>query len=74
MTGTASDPEWDAIVRCWGSAYAFSVDRDEHPDQPYTARHREDRAPIRAASPSQLLDAIKDDAARRRPLATGEAT
>lgn len=67
MTNADTDDTrlWQEIVRCWGTAYTFSVDPDGFPDRPYAARRKDSQGTIRAASPGELLDEVKDDAARR---------
>jgi hypothetical protein len=71
MTSTSDAPELEAIVRFWGHAYTFSHDPDQHPERPYAARRKDGQGTIRAATPADLLDAIKDDTATR-PF-TGDA-
>jgi hypothetical protein len=71
MNGT-SDPEWDAIIKTWGHAYTFSHCPDVSPDKPYAARRKDGQGTVRAATPTLLLDAIKDDA-RVRPFTLGAA-
>jgi hypothetical protein len=65
MTATTGDPAWDEIVKTWGHAYALSHDPAAPASERYTARPLGTDATLRAASPAGLLDAIKDDAARR---------
>jgi hypothetical protein len=71
MTSTSDAPELEAIVRFWGHAYTFSHDPAQDPAKPYAARRKDGQGTIRAATPADLLDAIKDDAATR-PF-TGDA-
>jgi hypothetical protein len=44
----------------------------QFPDKPYAAHRTDGRGTTRAATPALLLDAIKDDDARTRPLTTRE--
>jgi hypothetical protein len=67
MTSTTDAQEWEPIVRVWGTAYTFTHDPGGHPREPYAARRNDGNGTIRAASPAELLDAIKDDVAVRPP-------
>jgi len=62
---TGSTRLWQEIVRCWGGDYTFSVDAERFPDEPYAVRRKDGEGTLRAASPGELLDEVKDDAARR---------
>jgi hypothetical protein len=65
MTSATDDPGLEAIVRFWGHACTFSHDPGQFPDKPYAAHRKDGRETIRAATPGELLDAIKDDASAR---------
>ena len=75
--GMSEDPQWEEIARFWGTAYTFSNDPGQFPDQPCAAHRIDGNGTVRAASAADLLDAIKDDAAARpfkaieRPTADG---
>ena len=62
---SASDPEWDAIIRTWGHAYTLSHDPAAAPAQRYSACPQDAGRALHAETPAELLDAIKDDAAAR---------
>jgi hypothetical protein len=62
---TDSTRLWQEIVSCWDSDYTFSVDSDKFPGEPYAAQRKDGEGTLRAASPGELLDDVKDDAARR---------
>lgn len=68
---SATDPEWDAIVRTWAHAYTLSHDPDAAPSEQYTARPLGTDTALCAETPAELLDAIKDDAATRAFAADG---
>jgi hypothetical protein len=70
MNSAPDVPELEAIARFWGHAYTFSHDPGTCPGKPYTARRKDGKGTIRAATLALLLDAIKDDAAAR-PFTTG---
>ena len=73
MTITPDAQEWEQIVKVWGTAYTFTHDPARHPAPPDAPPRKDGRGTLRAASPAQLLDAIKDDAAAR-PFTTATAT
>jgi hypothetical protein len=62
MMSTTDAQELDAVIRYWGNAYTFSYNPRTHPDEPHAAQRRDGTsAPLHAATPAKLLDAIKDD-------------
>jgi hypothetical protein len=61
MYSATDTPELEAVVRFWGHKYTFSHDPGNYPDMPYAAHRRDGTGTLRAATPSLLLDAIKDD-------------
>ena len=61
ITGSA----WDEIVTTWGHAYILSHDPDAPPAERYTAQPVGTATMLKAETPAELLDAIKDDAAAR---------
>jgi hypothetical protein len=62
---SATDPEWDAIIRTWGHAYILSHDPQAPPGHEYAAQPTSPGGTLYAPTKAGLLDAIKDHAAAR---------